>query len=68
MRREAARIALGRKKNEMKHPRKCCMVGILLAAVKGTLCCFGEDTQHRDFNIYDINEAMQQTQKYLFFT
>lgn len=50
------------------------MVGILgiitgpLAAVKGTLCSFGEETQHRDFNIYDINEAMQQTRKYLFFT
>ena len=35
--------------------------------IKGALCSFGEEIQNQSFNIYDINEARIQSQKYLLF-
>ena len=32
--------------------------------LKGALCCFGEEIQTQNFNIYNINEATIQTHKY----
>ena len=35
--------------------------------VEGALCSFGEETQTQNFNIYNVNKEIIQTEKYLSF-
>ena len=39
----------------------------VLRLFKGALCGFGLEIQAQNFNIYNINEVITQTQKYLLF-
>ena len=34
---------------------------------KGALCCFGEEIQTQDFKMYNNNEIITQTHKYVSF-
>ena len=35
--------------------------------IKEALCCSGDEIQTQNFDIYNINEVIIQTQKYLYF-